>query len=194
MAVASGSTRLPSLPSVFASVPNSKELLELVDQWADLFGYHAGRIVLKQGNLSTMCLPSCSLTAHAPLWGTKPGQEKAVPVAEVRKTLSSVLAFVKIARHGMQLSMRKSGKELCLFFKAHARLRIMPCFSIVTESLVFVVKFENDEQGALKIASVDEWPVPSATVGEARKVLAETCFWPQEETVFAPYIAFGALS
>jgi len=194
MSVAARPSRLPDLPNVFAPVPKREEMLELMDGWSDLFGYYTNRIDLKKGDLSAVCLPTCTLTAHAPLWGTKPGQEKAVLVAEGRKNLSGMLRFMKVTRHDMKLSMRKNGKELCLFFKARVKLRILPFCAIVNAPLIFVVKYENDERGELKIASVDEWAVKSATIEEARKMLVELCFWPTDDTTFAPFTAaFGGL-
>ena len=107
--------------------PNSKPLLALVDEWAVLFGYHTNRIDLKTGDLSAVCLPDCTLTAHAPLWGTKPGKEKGVPAGQVRKTLAgSLLPFVQIARHNMHVAMHPQGKGLCIFFEVRGKLKVAP--------------------------------------------------------------------
>jgi hypothetical protein len=187
MAAAAGPPRSSDRPNVFSHVPNCKELLELMDGWSDLFGDYTTRIDLKKGDLSAVCLPTCTLTTHAPLWGKKPGQDKAVPVAEVRKNLSDKFRFMKVTRQDVKLAMRKNGTELCLFFVARVKLRFLPFCAIVTAPLIFVVKYENDERGALKIASVDEWAVKSATIEEARKMLVELCFWPPVDTTFAPF-------
>lgn len=105
--------------------PNSKAILALIDQLALLFGYYTNRIDLKTGDLAAVCLPDCTLTAHAPLWGTKPGKEKGVPALQVRKTLGgSLLPFVRIARHDMQLAMHPEGKGICLFFEVFMKLKV----------------------------------------------------------------------
>ena len=80
-------------------------LLDLIDTWASLLGYYSGRIDLKSGTLSDCTTPDCTLTAHAPLWGTRKGKEVAVPVAEVRKRLSGMLRWVRIQRHSMHLPL-----------------------------------------------------------------------------------------
>jgi len=148
MSVAARPSRLPDLPNVFAPVPKREEMLELMDGWSDLFGYYTNRIDLKKGDLSAVCLPTCTLTAHAPLWGTKPGQEKAVLVAEGRKNLSGMLRFMKVTRHDMKLSMRKNGKELCLFFKARVKLRILPFCAIVNAPLILSSSMKTTSEGS----------------------------------------------
>jgi hypothetical protein len=59
--------------------PQDKPIIALVDRWGAHFGYYDGKIDLKVDDLSSFATPDCTLTAHAPLWGTKEGEESALP-------------------------------------------------------------------------------------------------------------------
>ena len=51
-------------------------------------------------DLSSFTTDDCTLTAHAPLWGVKAGEEEAVPVKDVRTRLARILRFGgRPARH-----------------------------------------------------------------------------------------------
>jgi hypothetical protein len=110
-----------------ASSPHKEELLALVNQWAAQFGYLDGTITLKPetDDLTTFSTADCTLTAHAPLWGTKVGQEKAVAAAEVRKTLAGMLKYANVERHDMHMAL--NDKQCCLYFVAKGKLVYMPC-------------------------------------------------------------------
>ena len=76
------------------------ELISLFQQWALHFGYISGTIDIKSDDeLVAFATADCTLTVHTPLWGTKPGEEKAVPAATVRKTLGDMLKYAKLERH-----------------------------------------------------------------------------------------------
>ena len=164
-------------------------LLDLIDTWASLLGYYSGRIDLKSGTLSDCTTPDCTLTAHAPLWGTRKGKEVAVPVAEVRKRLSGMLRWVRIQRHSMHLALHPEQHAASLFFEVKARTPLLP-ITLGTVPLAFVVTAEETGTG-LHIKHIHEWP--AGTPEEAQRVLVERCGWP-ETTTFQPHVAFGAVS
>jgi hypothetical protein len=166
-----------------------QELLNLVQQWALHFGYISGTIDIKSDDeLAAFATADCTLTAHAPLWGTKPGQETAVPAATVRKRLRNMLRYVKLERHDMHMGVH--GKQFCLFFALKAKLRYFPFFYVTRASLAFVVEAVETPQG-LRIKEIHEWPAASAE--EALNVMVEKNGWP-ETSKFEKHLAFGALS
>jgi hypothetical protein len=86
-----------------------------MSQWAAHFGYLDGKIDLQDDDLSAFVIPDAFLMAHAPLWGTKVGQEKEMPVTEeVRKTLAGMFKWVSRESHNMRMAVHD--KQLCLFF------------------------------------------------------------------------------
>ncbi|MFT4976336.1 MAG: hypothetical protein ACI8S6_002232 [Myxococcota bacterium] len=166
------------------------ELLALIELWAAHFGYYDGKINLQSGgDLSTLTTSDCTLTAHAPLWGTKKGQEQAVPATAVRKQLSGMLKWMRIGRHDMHMARHPEGSAICLFFVVRARFFLLP-FNLMTVPLAFVVTTSVTDDG-LRIKEIHEWP--AATPEQAHEVLVDRCGWPAE-TTFEPHVAFGALS
>ena len=166
------------------------ELFGLVDQWAAHFGYYDGRIDLKSGgDLAAFCTKQCTLTAHAPLWGTKPGQEKPMPPARVRETLAKNLRWVRIARHEMHIARHPEKDALCLFFVVKARPVVLP-FNIMTVPLVFEVKAVRTDAG-MRIDEIHEWPTKTSDV--AQQLLVNELEWPSSVN-FEPIVAFGAVS
>lgn len=165
------------------------ELINLVQQWALHFGYINGKIDIKSDDeLAAFATADCTLTAHAPLWGTKTGEEKAIPAATVRKNLRNMLRYAKAERHDMHMCI--SGKQLCLFFVVKAKLRFFPLFYVRQVPLAFVVEAADTPQG-LRIKEIHEWPADSAE--EALKVVVEKLGWP-ETSKFEKHVAFGAAS
>ena len=166
------------------------ELISLIEAWAAAFGYYDGRIDLRDGDdLSAFTTADCTLTAHAPLWGTKAGEEKAIPVAEVREQLAGMLKWARIARHDMHIARYPEGNAVCLFFVVKARAGVVP-INLMTVPLAFVVNVAETEDG-LRIQEIHERP--AETLADARMVLLEACGWP-EDTRFQPTLAFGAAS
>ena len=165
-------------------------LFNLVNLWASHFGYNDGHIDLTVGgDLTSFSTVDCALTAHAPLWRTKPGKEKGVPITEVRKTLAKGLKFMKINRHDMHMALHPTSKALCLYFVVKARPKILP-FNCMTVPVAFVVTTEETEVG-LRIDAVHEWS--AKTPEAAREILVEQYGWPKS-LKFNPYVAFGAVS
>ena len=166
------------------------EVISLIEAWAAAFGYYDGRIDLADGDdLSAFTTADCTLTAHAPLWGTKAGEEKAIPVAEVREQLAGMLKWARIARHDMHLARHPLGNAVCLFFVVKARAGVVP-INLMTVPLAFVVNIAETEDG-LRIEDIHERP--AETLEDARTVLVDECGWPAE-TSFQPTLAFGAAS
>jgi hypothetical protein len=165
------------------------ELLNLFQQWALHFGYISGRIDIKSDDeLAAFTTDDCTLTAHAPLWGTKPGEEKAVHAAVVRKTLSGTLRYARLERHDMHIAA--DGKQLCLFFLLKGKFRYFPLFYVVKVPLAFVLEAIDTPQG-LRIKAIHEWP--AASPEEALKVMVEKHGW-SETSKFEKHVAFGAVS
>ncbi|MFK7804816.1 MAG: hypothetical protein AB8G95_24500 [Anaerolineae bacterium] len=165
------------------------ELINLVQQWTLHFGYISGKIDIKSDDeLAAFTTADCTLTAHAPLWGTKPGEEKAVPAATVRKTLRNMLRYAKVERHDMHMGI--NGKQICLYFVVKAKLRYLPFFYIRQVPLAFVVEADSTSHG-LRIKEIHEWSADSAE--EALKVVVEKHGWP-ETSKFEKHIAFGGVS
>lgn len=166
------------------------ELFNLINLWASHFGYNDGRIDLTVGgDLTSFSTVDCALTAHAPLWRTKPGTERGVPIADVRKMLSNGLRWVRIGRHDMHMAVHPTSNALCLHFVVKARLKILP-INFMTVPVAFVVTTANTQEG-LRIDAVHEWS--AKTPEDARKILVEQCGWPTSVT-FKPFLAFGAAS
>ncbi|MFT5686117.1 MAG: hypothetical protein ACI8RZ_007072, partial [Myxococcota bacterium] len=81
------------------------ELLALLDLWASHFGYYDGHIDLEVGgDLSAITTADCTLTAQAPLWGTREGEEQPLPAVDVREQLAGTLKWTRIARHDMHMA------------------------------------------------------------------------------------------
>lgn len=169
--------------------PSEDPLLTLIHSWASHFGYYDGKIDLQSGDLGELTTADCTLTAHAPLWGTKAGQEVATPAADVRKQLARMLWWTRIGRHDMHLARHPTQDALCLFFVVKARFFLLP-ITLMTVPLAFVVTATDTEHG-LRISDIHEWP--AKTPEEARQVLEENCDWPPG-TAFTPHVAFGAVS
>ncbi len=169
--------------------PYQIELISLMQQWASHFGYLDGKIDINlDPDLAAFATSKATLTAHAPLWGTKPGKEKAVLATEVRKTLGRLLKFVKLERHQMHMGVHD--KQLCLYFQVKGRLKFFPLFYVLKVSLVFVVTTVDTPKG-LRFHEIHEWPVSSPK--NAQKVMIENYSW-LETSKLEKYVAFGALS
>ena len=166
------------------------ELFKLVEQWASHFGYYDGRIDIKYGgDLTEFCTKQCTLTAHAPLWRTKPGKEKPIPATTVRKTLAKILRWVKFTRHNMHILWHPKKDKLCLFFVVKARFVILP-FNIMTVPLMLEVNTVKTDIG-LRITEIHEWP--AKTIDVAQQLLVNELNWPQPVN-FKVIKAFGAIS
>ncbi len=165
------------------------EMHGLMHKWASHLGYYDGRIDLNITDLSGFTTPDCSLLAHAPLWGTKFGQEKPIPVGEVRKSLARNLRWAKAIRHDMHVARHPSKNELAFFFVVKIRPKFVP-INIMTVPLAFIVRADETEAG-LRIAQIDEWA--AKTAADAETVLVEKCGWP-ETTSLEPNALFGAVS
>lgn len=161
-------------------------MIDLVEKWADHFGYY-GRIDTKVQDLSSFATPACTLTAHAPLWRTKAGEEQAVPVAVVRNQLAKMQRTARVSRHDMHMALHPDGDALALFFRVEGRLAFVP-FTMMKVPLVFVVQAVETDDG-LRINEVDEWRAPS--VAAAKEVVVERHGWPSS-TTFEPVGGFGA--
>ena len=180
-------TALPD-PGTFTAQQN--ELLALIDQWAGHFGYYDGVIDLEtQGDMSGFATADCTLTAHAPLWGTKEGEEEPILASDVQATLSKALKRTRIARHDMHMALHPNGTSICLYFLVKGKIRPLP-LNVLKVPLAFVVNAVSTPEG-LRLHDIHEWS--AETPGDARKVLVENCGWPQE-TELVPYMAFGAVS
>ncbi len=164
-------------------------IMQLVDNWAAHFGYYDGKIDLKVDDLSSFLTPDCTLTAHAPLWRTKEGKEKAVSAVDVRKQLARTLKLTRVARHKMHLALHPDGEALCLFFVVKGRFAFLP-LTIMAVPLAFVVQAVEID-GELRISEIHERPAvdPAAT----RRALVDYHDWPVD-TVLEPCVAFGARS
>ena len=169
--------------------PHDNPIMALVDRWSAHFGYCDGKIDLQIDDLSSFATSDCTLTAHAPLWGTKEGKEKAVPVAEVRRQLARALKVGRVIRHDMHIARRPDGDSLCLFFRVKARLAFLP-ITLRTIPLALVVHATETEDG-LRISAVHEWS--AADPEAAGRVLVDLYDWPAD-TKLKPYVGFGAVS
>ena len=166
------------------------EIFKLVEQWASHFGYYDGRIDLKSGgDLTEFCTKQCTLTAHAPLWRTKPGKENPIPATTVRKTLAKILRWVKFSRHNMHILRHPKKDKLCLFFIVKARFVMLP-FNIMTVPLILEVNAIKTDVG-LRIDEIHEWPAKTTDV--AQQLLVNEHDWPQPVN-FETIKAFGAIS
>jgi hypothetical protein len=99
--------------ATMASSPHKDIIMALVGQCTAHFGWLDGKIDLQDDDLSAFLSPDASFMIHAPLWGTKVGQEKETPVAEARKTLAGLMKWVSLERHHMQMAVHD--KQLCTF-------------------------------------------------------------------------------
>mmetsp|Transcript_22351 Transcript_22351/g.40338 ORF Transcript_22351/g.40338 Transcript_22351/m.40338 type:complete len:185 (-) Transcript_22351:220-774(-) len=176
------------------------EMIKLVHEHASFLGYYDGKIDLSKdiNDFSSVYESNCTLTANAPLWGTEVGEEKPVPIDEVRKTLQGMLRFMTPDRHDMHLAINdapndESGtKQLCLYFVVKMKIKVMPCFYAMKVPLLFLVSFteSSSADGQLRISEINEWPADSPESGE--KLLTERLGWPTAK--FEKYENFGAAS
>ncbi len=169
--------------------PDNHPMIGLVDRWATSLGYYAGKVDLAVDDLPSFTTSGCTLTAHAPLWRTKAGEEEAVPAADVRKRLARMLRFTRVERHDMHLAIHPDGEALCLFFEVRGKLPVLP-FTVMRVPLAFVVQAVATEDG-LRIDEIHEWA--AATPQEAQHAIIENHGWPGD-TVLRPYVNFGAVS
>ena len=169
--------------------PKHDEIVGLVERWGAHFGWYDGKIDLGVLDLNSVATPDCTLTAHAPVWGTKQGAERAVPIAEVRTRLARLVRFARATRHDMHLAIHPDGDAMCLFVRFKARLALLPV-TVRTEPLAFVVQASETENG-LRISKVDEWS--AADPEAARRILVDHHGWPAV-TALHPQVAFGAAS
>lgn len=173
-------------------MPNAQDapIVDLVEQWSNHFGYYDDKIDLKIQDLGSFATPDCTLTAHAPAYGVKVGEEKAIPIADVRKQLARMLRFGgRPCRHNMHMAVHPDGKAMGLFFEIRVRLGFIPIV-LRTIPVAFVVQATPTTDG-LRISEVHEWA--AADPGAARRVLIDNSGWP-ESTVIEPRIVFGAKS
>ncbi len=177
------------MDSSTAPSPGAPEIIALVEQWAQHFGYHTGTIDLDDLDLSGFVTPDATLTAHAPLWCTKAGQEEATPAADVRVQLAGMLKWTRVRRHSMHMAGHPDGRAVCLWFVVKARPFFLP-FNIMTVPIAFVVQAEG-EVGSLRIQEIHEWR--AETADEACTVLVREHGWPPTTTM-VPHVAFGACS
>lgn len=119
---------------------------------------------------SSFATSDCTLTAHAPIYGTKPGAEQAVPIADVRKQLSRILTLGRVTRHDLHLAVHPEGDALCAFMRVKMRVSFLP-FTLRTIPLAF------------------EWSAADSSA--ARRILIDHHGWPADTTI-APHVAFGA--
>ncbi|KAG8461125.1 hypothetical protein KFE25_003694 [Diacronema lutheri] len=178
--------RVP-LPAQLSAVPNSYQLVRLMEQWAERFGYYDGRIDLS-ADISAFSTPECALLPHAPLWGNKPGRETLIGAQAVRKRLKDLHSVFTIVRTDMHLTLRPDGRAFCLYYKRDANLC---CATIDSAKNLFVGETEPDGHGGLKVSRVDEWAATDPSDGLA--VLIKACGWPAATQPFAPYHGFGAV-
>lgn len=106
--------------------PHDNPMIELVDHWGAHFGYFDGKIHFSVVDRNSFATPDCTLTAHAPLWGTQEGKESVLPVAQVRQRLARALKVGRAVRHDMCLALHPDGDALCLFIRIKARLAFLP--------------------------------------------------------------------
>jgi hypothetical protein len=166
------------------------ERYKLLHQWASHFGYYDGKIDLSVGgNLEAFATYDAVLEAHAPLWGTKPGQEVAIPAKQVRASLARMLRWFTPQRHDMHIALHPDELSLCLFFVVKARLKLLP-ITVQTVPLVYLVSYAETDKG-LRIRRVDEWP--ARTPKEAERLIKDKLGWPESVTL-EPARVFGAVS
>ena len=165
------------------------EMVGLVERWGAHFGWYDGKIDLGDHDLSGFATPECTLTAHAPVWRTRPGAERELPIAVARKRLARLLTLARASRHDMHLAIHPDGDAMCLFVRVKARLAFPPV-TVLTEPLAFVVTASPTPDG-LRVSKVDEWS--AADPEAARRILVEHHGWPAG-TALHPQVAFGAAS
>ncbi len=180
----------PSPTPALGDGQDQDERVALLELWCAHFGYYTGEIDLSVGgDLREFTHADCTLTAHAPLWGTKEGEEEAIPATEVRERLAKTLKRSRITRERMHLALHPDGKAASLFFVVKIRLRGLP-MNLMTVPLAFVVDFAETPDG-LRISEIHEWP--AETPADAVQTLMAEHGWP-EEPVFEAVQAFGAVS
>lgn len=171
-------------------VSESDPMIALLETWSNHFGYYDDKIDLKVQDLTSFVSPDCTLTAHAPAYGVKVGQEKPLPVADVRTQLARILKFGgRPCRHNMHLAIHPDGKALCLFFEIRVRFGFVP-LTLRTIPVAFVVLAAQTTNG-LRISEVHEWV--AADPDAALQVLVDEHAWPADTTM-QPYVSFGAKS
>jgi hypothetical protein len=169
--------------------PHNNEITGLVERWGAHFGWYDGKIDLRVHDLSSFTTPDCTLTAHAPVWGTRQGAERAIPIADVRRRLARLVKLARASRHDMHLAIHPDGDAMCLFVRFKVRLAFLPV-TVRTEPLAFVVQASETANG-LRINKVDEWS--AADPEAARRILVDHHDWPAD-TALHPQMAFGAAS
>lgn len=168
---------------------SNNEIVGLVERWGAHFGWYDGKIDLGVLDLGSFATPDCTLTGHAPVWGTKAGAERAMPIAEVRKRLARLAKLARATRHDMHLAIHPDGDAMGIFVRFEVRLAFLPV-TVRTERLAFVVKAIETANG-LRISTVDEWS--AADPEAARRILVDHHGWPAD-TALHPQVAFGAAS
>lgn len=164
-------------------------MVALVEGWAAHAGWYDNKIDLHVDDLQSFATPDCTLTAHAPIYGTKPGAEKAVRLADVRKQLSRILTVGRFTRDHLHLALHPDGDALCLFTSVKMRVFFLP-FTLRTIPLAFVVHAAETSNG-LRIDDVHEWA--AADPEAACRILLDHHDWPADTTL-QPHVAFGATS
>ncbi|TFC60333.1 hypothetical protein E3O62_06365 [Cryobacterium sp. TMT2-15-1] len=169
--------------------PRDSEMVGLVDRWGAHFGWFDGKIDLGIHDFSAFATSDCTVTAHAPLWGTKEGAERAIPIQDVRQQLARLLKWARVTRRDMQLAIHPDGDALGIFVRVEGRLPLLP-ITVRTMRLAFVVTAAKTADG-LRISKVDEWS--AADPEAARRILVDHHDWPAD-TALHPQVAFGAVS
>lgn len=164
-------------------------LYELIERWSDHFGYRSGSIDLDIVDLSGFATSGATLTAHPPLWGTKPGEERAVPLSETRRRLARLLRFVRTLRHDMHIGADPDQGQICISFVLKLRLAVVP-IPIRSVGLAMVFATTETAEG-LRIDRVDEWPAENPAAADA--LLREHYDWPAEARL-RPAQRFGSVS
>ena len=151
-------------------------LLALAEKFAKCLGWSDAINLKDNPEMTGVISPTTPLifTAHAPLWGTKEGQEKEIDGKEVRKNLASMSTFVRIVRRDCYQGFH--GLQLALFLHVEIRLKFFPFIPWKT-SLVFLMT-AVEEGGELFLKRCDEHAAKD--VEEAKKLLNSIYGWPAD--------------
>ena len=142
------------------SEERKEELLKVLEAHGKFFGaFDGGKITIKESDdLSSVYAEGCTLKAHAPLWGNKPGKEPLLTVPELRKRLGTAFKFVALHPSGMHVASKED--SIALFYHAKLKLRFFPFFYMMNVPLIFVVDYVETDKG-LRIKQFNEYPTKS---------------------------------
>jgi len=164
-------------------------MMRLVDQWSRHFGWLDNKIDLDVTDLSAFATPDCTITAHAPLYGTRPGRERTMPLNDVRKRLARLLMVGRPSRHDLHITVHPDGTAIAFFARIEIRVAGIG-LKVSTIPMTFVMLGEPTDDG-IWVREVHEWS--AANPAEAAKILIANHGWPSD-TGFEPQVAFGAVS